>query len=406
MKLKIILFITLFFVSQIFAQPLLVVVLMVKNEAAVITQTLQPFVDGGVKEFVIFDTGSTDGTQAIAADFFKQRGIENSHIIEESFIDFATSRNHALDAAERIFPQATFMAMPDAEWYMHNVSDLLQFCINHKDDYHASYFIPIRNDSVAFCVSRLIRCRTGIRFVGAVHEALDKLTLVTLPNNIYFEWRPSQKGQEKSIKRWERDRDLLLKSHEKNPGDARTLFYLAQTYDCLGDWENAYAFYTKRAAIIGWDEENFMTRFRLGTVAERLAPQGDDSICPLAIKHYLEAFALRPSRAEPLIKIAQYYLYRDEMELAFLFAAQAAKMPYPEKDILFVEKYMYEFVRYDVLGRCAWHVGEFELGEWAVIQALKIKPDAPHLQRNLSCYIDPARRIKSRAHQGADTKQQ
>ena len=161
------------------------------------------------------------------------------------------------------------MLMPDAEWYMHNVEGLLQFCSERKDDYHASYFISIRSTTLAFCVSRLIRCHTNIRFVGLVHEVLNRLTTVTLPHDIYFEWRPSQKGKEKSAQRWKRDRDLLLKSYAQNPSDARTLFYLAQTYDCLGDWQNAYTFYKKRADIYGWDEENFMTRLRLGDVAQQ-----------------------------------------------------------------------------------------------------------------------------------------
>jgi len=405
MNVKMILLIPLFFVAHLVGQPLLVVVLMVKNEAAVITQTLQPFVDGGVRDFLIFDTGSTDGTQTAAEEFFKVHSLDNAHIVQEPFIDFGTSRNHALDSAERIFPQATFMVMPDAEWYMQNVQALVQFCEEHKDDYHASYFIPIRSDRLAFAVSRLIRCRSGIRFVGAVHEVLNRLTVVSLPQEIYFEWRPSHKGQEKSAKRWERDRDLLLKSYEQNPCDARTLFYLGQTYDCLGDWENAYAFYSKRAAIDGWDEENFVTHFRLGTVAQELAPKDDASVCHAAVKHYLDAFALRPHRAEPLIKIAEYYLYRGQMHLAFLFASHAATMPYPESDLLFVEKYMYDFVRFDILGRCAWHVGEYELGEWATMQALKVKPEALHLQGNLKRYIEArtCADVKALARQEAGT---
>lgn len=446
MKCKTLLFIGLFFTAPIFADPLLVVVLMVKNEAAVITQTLQPFVDGGVKDFVVFDTGSTDGTQEIAREFFKQHALESAYVVEEPFVDFSTSRNRALATVEQLFPQATFMLMPDAEWYMHNAEALVRFCECHKNDFFDSYFVSIRSTTMAFYVSRLIRCRTGIHFVGVVHEVLNKLTIVNVPDESYFEWRPTQKGQEKSAQRWKRDRDILLKSYEQNPGDPRTLFYLAQTYECLGDWENAYIFYEKRAAIHGWDEENFMTLFRLGNVAEHLGATHDSathdsathvnamhvgvshdsashdsakyrdfeyfraknlgdqnffdqklvdfyrahndstSLCPLAIRHYLEAFALRPQRAEPLIKIADYYLKRDEMALAFLFAEHAVKIPYPVKDRLFVEKYMYDFVRYDILGRCAWYVGHYEIGEWAVRQALEVKPESAYLKRNLKSY--------------------
>jgi len=318
-----------------------------------------------------------------------QHDIANAHVVEEPFIDFATSRNHALDAAQTIFPQATFMLMPDAEWYMHGSEGLLKFCHEHVCDGCDSYLLSIRHVALDFYVPRLIRCRKDVCFVGVVHEILNKLTTVTLPFDVYFEWRPSQKGCDKSAQRWKRDLGLLLKNYEQEPTSTRTLFYLAQTYDCLGDLENAYEFYSKRAALVGWDEEDFITVLRLGNVACALdAKKGDTSIVPQGIKLYLKAFALRPCRAEPLIKIAQYYLNQGQMQLAFLFARRATEIPYPVHDILFVEKYMYDFTRYDILGRCAWYVGEYAIGMWAMHKALEVQPESEYLQRNLKFYTD------------------
>src|SRR5258707_10172559 len=86
--------------------PLLVVVLMVKNEETVMRATLQPFVDGGVDSFFIFDTGSTDNTIEVTEQFFAEHGITQVYIAQEPFIDFATSRNRALDLAQEKFPNA------------------------------------------------------------------------------------------------------------------------------------------------------------------------------------------------------------------------------------------------------------------------------------------------------------
>ncbi len=374
--------------QKLWGEPLLVIVLMVKNEASVIEATLQPYVDGGVKDFVIFDTGSTDGTQEIATNFFNRHNIEHAHIIEEPFIDFSTSRNHALNAAESLFPQATFILMPDAEWYMHNVKELLRFCSDHEDDYHTAYLVPIRNNAAAFYTARLIRCHTNMRFVGKVHEVLNRIIQATLPYDVYFEWRPAQRGIEKSRQRWLQDRDLLLQSYAENPYDPRTLLYLAQTYECLKDWENAYKYYEKRAAINGWDEENFATVYRLGRVAQMLKPPTQSAQIPLAIIHYLAAFSMRPHRAEPLIKITEYYIDSGNMHMAFLFALRAIQIPCPKTDLLLIEKYLYDFVRYDLLGRCAWYVGEYDIGEWAVLKALEVDPHAEYLQRNLKFYTD------------------
>ncbi|HEV2600751.1 MAG TPA: glycosyltransferase family 2 protein [Candidatus Babeliales bacterium] len=396
MKLKKYLLLFVFQFCFIYADPLLVVVLMVKNEATVIVDTLEPFVKGGVKDYIIFDTGSCDGTQEIVKEFFKEHGITNGHVVEEPFINFAESRNHALDAAQTIFPDATFMVMPDAEWYIHNAAGLLQFCEEHKNDFHNSYTITAASTTQAFGVTRLIRCRRNIRFVGAVHETLNQLTFVTLPQDVYFEWAPRAIGMEKSAQRWHRDRDLLLKEHEKDPSNDRTLFYLGQTYDCLGDWENAYTFYKKRAAIQGWDQENFIIQLRMGNVARQLALQeSPDALCPLAVQHYLKAYSMRPQRAESLVALAQYYLGKHEMYLAFLFASRAVQVPYPVNDVLFIEKYQYDFVRYDILGICAWYVGEYEIGEWAVRKALEVQPAAWHLNFNLKLYVERKSAIKT-----------
>lgn len=389
MKFRLIRFFALLFLSiQLWCDPLLVIVLMVKNEAKVIEATLQPYVDGGLKHFVIFDTGSTDGTPEITADFFKKNNISESFIIKGKFVDFATSRNHALNAAELIFPEATFMLMPDAEWYMHNVQGLVAFCQMHKDDAELGYLVSIRSEVQAFHTARLLRCRSNVRFVGAVHEVPNHGSRATVPSDVYFEWRPGQDGVKKSHARWVRDRDLLLKSYQENPNDPRTVFYLAQTYECLEDYENAYTYYKKRRDTVGWDEENFVTLYRLGRVAHALEVTKSQMPHASPVLHYLDAFSYRPSRGEALIKIAQYYLEKGDMQLSYIFALRAAQLPYPSTDILFVEKLMYDYTRYDVLGICAWYVGEYEVGEWAVRQALKVKPDAPHLIGNLKLYME------------------
>jgi len=94
-----------------------------------------------------------------------------------------------------------------------------------------------------------------------------------------------------------------------------------------------------------------------------------------------------PHRAEPLIRIANYYLYNKQYALAYLFAHRAVSLPYPISDTLFVEKYAYDFTRYDILGQAALYVGEYEEGKNAVLQALQVHPDAPHLHHNLSVYL-------------------
>ncbi|MFA6527256.1 MAG: glycosyltransferase family 2 protein [Candidatus Babeliales bacterium] len=361
--------------------PLLVIILMVKNEAPVICQTLQPYVDAGLDTFFIFDTGSTDDTVAVTKKFFDEHHIVRGVIGQEPFIDFATSRNRALQLAQESFPRACFMLMPDAEWYMHNVEELVQFCTLHKTETEASYLVRIMNNQIDFYTPRLIRCRTRTFFVGAVHEVLNRISRQKVSSDCFFEWRVSRCGQEKSRLRWTRDCQLLLKEYTLDKNNLRTVFYLAQTYSCLGDWENARVWYEKRIAMPGWDEENFFAHYKLAQAYEHL---GD---WDKAVIMYFKAFTLKPNRAEPLIRLAQYYWAIGNKTLCFLCAKYAAELPYPTEDSLFIEKELYDYTRYDLLGMSAWYVEQFNLGKEALLKALDAHPDEVHVRKNLDLYI-------------------
>jgi len=374
--------------------PLIVLTLMVKDEEHVIVQTLKPYVEGGIDAVLVFDTGSTDKTMQLAEHYLKSKNI-NFHIAQEPFIDFAASRNRGLEIARVKFPHAGFLLMPDAEWYLHNPSKLIAFCkeqLVYAQNGHTlvdtdSYLMRIMSTQLDFYTQRLMRADKPVKFVGVVHETLDRVSQIMVPTDVYFELGSTKQGYEKSKKRWQRDKELLLKHHKENPSDPRTAFYLAQTYDCLGELENASTYYKKRRSLLGWYEENFMTVYRLAQVTERLAAQNNKkNTWDEALGYYLEAFSMRPCRAEPLIKISQYYLNHGKHELAYLFARRAEEINYPASDVLFVEKEAYEYVRHDVLGQCAWYVQSYDLGEAAVKKALNFHPSYEHLNKNLAFY--------------------
>lgn len=361
--------------------PLLVIVLMVKNEESVMASTLQPFADAGINAYLIFDTGSTDKTVAVTQDFFDQHGITQGVIKQKPFINFAASRNEALVHAQQAFPHAGFFLMLDAEWHLHNVPGLLKFCADHLNDVQDSYSVLISSSNEDFYTQRLIRPGRGVHFVGVVHECLDRVSDCCVPRDVFFALHTTRYGYEKTKARWVRDCDLLLKEFERDPTDPRTAFYLAQTYACLGDTENARIYYTKRCALPGWDEENFMARYRLGQVYEE---QGN---WDQALSCYLQAYSMRPIRIEPLVRIGQHYLKKHDYELSYLFLRRTLDKPYPAHDYLFIEKDTYNFVRYDLVGQCAWYTRDYEVGEAAVRQALVAQPNAAHLYANLVYYV-------------------
>ena len=329
-------------------------------------------------------------------NFFNKHKIQQGHIEQESFIDFATSRNRALERAEYLFPEATFLLMPDAEWYLSNVQGLINFCTDHMHDDAQCYLVRIINQGIDFTIPRLIRARTNARFVGIVHEVIPSNNIKKVPRDIFFELGVSKRGVEKSQQRWHRDLLLLRKSYEDNSDDPRTTFYLAQTYECLGELENAYNFYVIRIQQTGWIEETYEALYRLGRITEWLSKTNTNYTWPMAFEFYTAAHNLLPHRAEPLIKIAEHY-WPDgsppkSAALCYLFAKRAYELEYPENDLLFIDPTLYNFKRYELVSKSAWYVGDFQLGEICTRKALAHSVTS-HLLHNLACYLERKKNI-------------
>src|SRR3990172_8333619 len=145
-------------ISVFFFSFLLIFVLMVKNEELVIVPTIKTMVDGGICDYYIFDTGSTDKTRENAQNYFDQLKNEDKvsqyYIEQEPFIDFSTSRNMALERAKE---------------------KLLEFCKEHvieKEDDKPWYPVRIMGANIDFYTCRLIRGSLKAKFAGVVHETL------------------------------------------------------------------------------------------------------------------------------------------------------------------------------------------------------------------------------------------
>ena len=379
----IILFLIIFYTTTIFADPLLVAVLMVKNESQVMATTLQPLVDAGIKDYFIYDTESTDNTIQVTKEFFNKNKITNFKIVQEPWIDFSASRNRALRLTEQQFPNATFIFMIDAEWHLKNGADLLKFCEKHKNDTTPIYLTKIIENvppNNAFLTARLIRCKKNIEFVGKVHEVPNQLSQEKTPDNVFIERTIINNG-EASKKRWLRDCKILLKEYEENPNDSRTVYFLAQTYFCLEDWKNAIKWYEIRANMPGFHEENFNTIYMLAKAYDALQ-NVDKLLC-----NYIKAFNMCPDRIEPLIRLAVYFYNNKNFNLAYLFSKPTMDMKCPTTDeALVIEAEIYDFVRYDMISRLAWTQGDYKLGKQATQIALKKHPELEHLQYNLKYY--------------------
>lgn len=354
------------------SEKLLCLAMMVKNEARAIEKTLLSVKDH-IDGWLIVDTGSKDDTVAIVERVMT--GLPGK-IVSEPFVDYGTTRNVTLDWAEKECDCA-FVLMLSGNEYVEDADKLRAFLESVKDSpsiFHEAFHTNV-SLGCTYPSTRITRSGKDWRYTGVVHEYISKkdsafLPMLSTPGLIVHEYWNST--PEESRKKWERDRGLLLRALKKDSNDSRSVFYLAQTYRCLGAVPLAKKFYEKRAKMGGWAPEVYEALYN---VAEITKKESD----------YLKAYAQSPYRAEPLVKLAEMSV--NTPQVSYLYASRACELAVPTStQIVFMDTDAYAFRRWDLLGRSAFYVGEYQKGLEAVEEALKVKPDAPHLLANLEHY--------------------
>lgn len=355
--------------------------MIVKNEAHGIVSTLasvRPFID----RWTILDTGSTDGTQDIIRHLLAGTPGE---LHEEPFIDFATSRNRVLDLHGT---QTTFTIMLDSDDRLSGGAELRTFLGSAAaaEDAH----LIKRQGETSWWVPLVLRTQAKWRYAGRVHEYLcgpsGQIAASRVPDVSITQVR-SQRSAEASRVRWERDLGLLTAEKFANPKDPRTVFYLAQTYECLGRLDEALLENVYRVSIGGWVDETFEAMLRIATLKERLRRPWTE-----IQQAFLEAYAFDPTRAEPLVAIAEHYRLRGALALCYLFACRADDLPRPRSG-LFVDEAVYEWRAADLVAISAYYVGGrlrdtaiLERGKRAADRALQARPTDPRLLANRAFY--------------------
>jgi tetratricopeptide (TPR) repeat protein len=366
--------------------------MIVKDEAHTIGGTLRsvkPYID----RWAIVDTGSTDDTKG---EIERALAGVPGEVSDAPFIDFATTRNVALDRAGE---RTEFVMWLDADDHLEHGPALREFLERERKNWapdHEAYYLRV-DTGIRFDSARVFRARAGWRFKGAVHEVLvhpDRPPPRHRVPDALVRHTSEGVSAERSMRRWERDVGLLSGSLERDPRDSRAAFYLAETLRWLGRHEEAIAAFDRRIALGGWMEEVFQAKLDKAGCAQSLGRPWPD-----VLALYLDAHQTSPHRAEPLHAIAQRYNAEGQHALCFLFARRGYEMPIPLQDRLFLDEDVYTWKLADLLGASAYWIGEHELGEAAVRKALRHRPDDPRLRANLEFYL--ARRRSSNKARGA-----
>jgi glycosyltransferase involved in cell wall biosynthesis len=320
--------------------------MIVRNEAEVIGETLAS-VAHLVSDYVIVDTGSEDATCDVITSFFRARGI-TGHIVHRPWRDFGHNRTEALQLAREL-STAEYVFVMDAD-------DRLVGAPHLHDLTHDGYAMQI-GASFRFWRLQLFRRAAPWRYVGVLHEypACDSADASTahVEGEYFIDDRRAGHRSRDPRKYW-RDAEVLERALRDEPDNERYVFYLAQSYFDADAPEPALGWYQKRIAMGRWEEEVFYSRLRIGACLERLGRWDE------ARAAYLDCFAHHPSRAEPLVRVAQREREAGHFATAYEIAARASRVPPPGRGALFVQRDVYDYRSRDEQAIAAFYIGRHE----------------------------------------------
>jgi len=277
-----------------------------------------------IDRWTILDTGSTDGTQDIIRKVLKNK---KGKLYEEPFINFRESRNKCLDLAGNC---CKYILMLDDTYVINN--DLRKFLnIVRGDQFATSFSLLIKSNDSEYYSNRIIKSNKNHRYIYTIHEVIqnegNKENVVVPENATYIMDYYSDYMEKRTMNRKQYDLEelkLMVKEDVLNP---RHYYYLGQTYNLIGDYENAVYWFKKRATtelnghiqevVDSWFEYARILNFKLNK------PWSE---CKAA---YEEAYKLDPSRPESLYFIGIHYFLEGDKSTAYEYFKIAFEIGYP-----------------------------------------------------------------------------
>jgi glycosyltransferase involved in cell wall biosynthesis len=201
-------------------RPGLSICMMVRDEAAVLQRCLDS-VKGLYDELCVVDTGSTDGTVAIAK--------RNGAIVEECgdcndetgrIVDFSRPRNVALAMARR-----EWVLQIDADEVLREGHEALRAQVEWGT--HDSVATKVRSDGAEWYSIRLFRRSAAGRYVSPIHEYVELTGSSVKEPAIVIENVPDKRGKESSF---DRNVRLALATLAEDPDQGRVHHYLGNEY--------------------------------------------------------------------------------------------------------------------------------------------------------------------------------
>ena len=334
-------------------------VIMVKNAGPGFEQVLRNNLHV-IDRWTVLDTGSTDGTQDIVRKVLG--GVKKGALYEEPFINFRESRNRSLELAGTRCKFA--LILDDTYWVRGPLRSFLNLV--RGDQFATSFSGMIESGDSEYYSNRVIKTEAGLRYMYTIHEVIqdEGNTNVVIPKDqgvLVDECSDYMEGRTRGRKT--RDIELLEGMLKEDPDNPRHLYYLAQTYKCLEDWERTAEYFEKRIAfpVQGFLQEKVDACFELA----RLYNFTLKKPWPVCKALYEKSFDLEPSRPDPLYFIGIHYQMEGDMATAFRYFKQAIAIGYPVHTQYSLKPTLYYHFLPKFLVPLCFQFEDFALGEAA-----------------------------------------
>ena len=320
--------------------------MIVKNESKVIERCLDS-VKGTIDYWVIVDTGSTDGTQEIIRKFMRDVPGE---LHERPWVNFGHNRTEALKLAR---DKADYLLFIDAD-------EVLE--INQPIDKSTlqgdGYLIAVRisdNENISLQRGFLASTCLDWSWKNVLHERLatpEGKEVFNFLSGVTISAVSKDGNRSQDPQKYLKDALLLEKALVDEPENADYVYYLAQSYLNAGELQLALKNYERRGQMQGWDQATFWSVYYAGVLREQLGMPSETFV-----KNYSDAFRLRPSRAEPLYRLANYFYHTDNFILSYIVSRTALAIPVPG-DLIYVEHSIYEYALPFLFANAAFQIGQ------------------------------------------------
>ncbi|MBQ8894879.1 MAG: glycosyltransferase family 2 protein [Clostridia bacterium] len=325
--------------------------MIVKNEEEVLARCLNSAKDA-VDEIIIVDTGSTDSTREIAQSFTDQ--VYSFDWID----DFSAARNYSFSKAAM-----DYCMWLDADDVLEEPQRLAEL---KKELTCQMVMMPYRVGGLTYYRERLIRRDGGMKWEGAVHEAISPVGEI-----IYSDISVTHRKEKAT------DPDRNLRIYEKELAAGKVLPPRDQFY-----YARELTYHGKEAAAAeileemlqkgeGW-LENLLEACRL--LGECRRKMGDPEKAKAALLH---SFSLAAPRAEICCDLGDLFFEKEDYFTAIFWYETAAQRPRPDRSGGFVLPDRYGLYPALQLCVCCYRIGEREKAmAWNEYAAAE-QPDHP-----------------------------